>query len=107
MVLLGLLELIDGKTAQQAVDLPRFHHQYLPDEISMEAGALDAETIAALEAKGHVVKALDRTWGNMQVVSWDLTTGAVAAGTDPRWEGVGKGALGENAEAGDKSAIFR
>ena len=107
MVLLGLLELMDGKTAQQAADLPRYHHQYLPDEISIEADALDAETIAALEAKGHAVKALDRTWGNMQVVTWDLATGAVAAGTDPRWKGVGKGALGEDADAQDKSAIFR
>ena len=37
MVLLALVALMDGATAQEAVALPRFHHQYLPDEISAEA----------------------------------------------------------------------
>lgn len=106
MVLLGLLELMDGQSAQAAAALPRYHHQYLPDEISAEPGALDADTIAALETKGHSIRQMDRTWGNMQVVVWDLPTGQVQAGSDPRWEGVGKGALGEALEVGEE-AIFR
>ena len=92
MVLLGLLELMDGKSAQAAADLPRFHHQYLPDAISAEQGAFDAGQIAALQARGHVVNAGERTWGNMQVVTWDRATGEVTAGSDSRWKGVGKGA---------------
>jgi gamma-glutamyltranspeptidase/glutathione hydrolase len=38
----------------------------------------------------------------MQVVVWNRATGAVEAGTDSRWEGVGKAADG----SGD-DAIFR
>ncbi|MBB5015675.1 gamma-glutamyltransferase [Rehaibacterium terrae] len=97
MVLLGLLELMDGQSAQAATDLPRFHHQYLPDVISAEPDAFTPEEIAALEAKGHRVSAGERSWGNMQVVVWDRTTGAVQAGSDPRWKGVGKGATGDEA----------
>jgi gamma-glutamyltranspeptidase/glutathione hydrolase len=92
MVLLGLLELMDGESAQAAVELPRFHHQYLPDVIAAEPGALSADEVAALERRGFAVSPAERPWGNMQVAVWDRTTGAVEAGTDPRWKGVGKAA---------------
>ncbi len=101
MVLLGLLELMDGSGAQAAADLPRFHHQYLPDAISAEAGAFSAEEIAQLQARGHVVNGAERNWGNMQIVTWNRATGEVEAGSDGRWKGVGKGAT----TAGD--AIYR
>jgi gamma-glutamyltranspeptidase/glutathione hydrolase len=92
MVLLGLMELMDGRGAQAAVERPRFHHQYLPDAISAEPGAFTPEEVAALQAMGHTVNAAERTWGNMQVVTWNRGNGAVEAGSDPRWKGVGKGA---------------
>jgi gamma-glutamyltranspeptidase/glutathione hydrolase len=100
-VLLGLIELMQGSGAQAAVDLPRFHHQYLPDAISAEAGAFNAEQVAALQAMGHTVNAGERTWGNMQVVLWNRNDGTVEAGSDPRWKGVGKGATT------DVEAIYR
>lgn len=93
MVLLGLMDLMDGASAQAAADLPRIHHQYLPDVVLAEPGALTTEEIAGLEAMGHTVKVSDSTWGNMQVVTWDQRSGAVGAGSDRRNEGVGKGAL--------------
>jgi gamma-glutamyltranspeptidase/glutathione hydrolase len=40
---------------QQAVDWPRFHHQWLPDELRMEAG-FSPDTIALLESRGHKIK---------------------------------------------------
>ncbi|MBL8273866.1 MAG: gamma-glutamyltransferase, partial [Xanthomonadales bacterium] len=92
MVLLALVALMDGATAQEAVALPRFHHQYLPDEISAEAKAFDASEVAALQQRGHTVTVATRTWGNMYIASWDLRSGAVATGADPRWEGEGRGA---------------
>src|SRR3546814_9684203 len=55
MVLLGMLELMDGGSAQAASDLPRYHHQYLPDVISAEAGAFSNDEIQGLQAKGHTV----------------------------------------------------
>ena len=40
MVLLATLDLVDGKTAQEIVAAPRIHHQYQPDTLQHEAGAL-------------------------------------------------------------------
>ena len=90
MVLIGLLELMDGATAEAAAAAPRFHHQYLPDRITAERDALDDATVAALQARGHEVEVLDRTWGNMNVAVWNRLTGAVSGASDPRSEGVGK-----------------
>lgn len=104
MVLLGLLELMDGSSAQAAADLPRFHHQYLPDTISAEAGALSDSDIAALQARGHAVTVEQRSWGNMQIAVWNRRTGDVETGSDGRWEGVGKGAT---REVPADTAIFR
>lgn len=38
---------------QQAVDLPRFHHQWLPDVVLMEEKSFSEATIADLESKGY------------------------------------------------------
>src|SRR5690606_32841060 len=83
-VLLGILGYEDGLTAQEVAALPRIHHQWLPDVISAEPGALSPATIAALEAMGHEVNAGEDTWGNLQTVSWDRQTGVLSGGTDPR-----------------------
>jgi gamma-glutamyltranspeptidase/glutathione hydrolase len=40
---------------QDAVDAPRFHHQWLPDTITMERG-YSPDTIQLLEARGHQVE---------------------------------------------------
>lgn len=101
MVLLGLMELMDGGGAQAAADRPRYHHQYLPDAILAEPGALPGDVVAQLESMGHTVRVADSTWGNMQVVLWNRRSGEVEAGSDRRWKAVGKGALGAPA------AIYR
>jgi gamma-glutamyltranspeptidase/glutathione hydrolase len=44
---------------QEAVDAPRFHHQWLPDTLQVEPGALSPPVIAALEAMGHKVVPLE------------------------------------------------
>ena len=83
-VLLGILGYDDGLSAQQVAALPRFHHQWLPDVISAEAGALDAATVKALQAMGHTVNAGEAPWGNLQTVEWDKRTNALSGGSDPR-----------------------
>jgi gamma-glutamyltranspeptidase/glutathione hydrolase len=67
--------------------LPRFHHQYLPDAVQYEAGAFDAGMIKALTGRGHQLKLLDSTYGNMQAIYWDRKTGQVTAASDPRGAG--------------------
>ena len=86
MVILGILDFLEGNDPQSWVSLPRFHHQYLPDEISAETDALTEEQIAALEARGHTVTVRQRPWGNMHAVLWDLAAGELSAAHDPRWE---------------------
>ena len=43
-VLLGILGYDAGLTPQQVAALPRFHHQWMPDVISAETGAIDRRT---------------------------------------------------------------
>ncbi|HET8773711.1 MAG TPA: gamma-glutamyltransferase, partial [Thermoanaerobaculia bacterium] len=53
-VLQSIVNVIDfDMDIQQAVSAPRFHHQWLPDHIFWERLDLDADTWAALEARGH------------------------------------------------------
>lgn len=83
-VLIGILAYDDGLGAQQVAAKPRIHHQWMPDVITAEQGALSPEAIKALEAMGHKVNAGERTWGNLQTVSWDKRTNTLEGGTDPR-----------------------
>jgi gamma-glutamyltranspeptidase / glutathione hydrolase len=102
-VLLGLLTIMDGGSAADATALPRFHHQYLPDVISAEPGAFTPDEMKALETRGFTVSAGENTWGNMNVVLWDIAKDRVDAAADGRWKGVGKGAT----EASTEGAIYR
>ena len=53
-VLLTVLNLVDyGMDLQEAVDAPRFHHQWLPDQTWVEARALSPDTRRLLEGWGH------------------------------------------------------
>jgi len=84
MVLLGILDFMDGNGPESWVTLPRYHHQYLPDTVFAEADAFTPEDVAALEAMGHTVEVGNRRWGNMHGVMWDRKTGEVTAGSDQR-----------------------
>ena len=56
VVLQVLTNVIDhGMTIAEAVQAPRIHHQWLPDEVMIEA-PLPADTVKALEARGHAVR---------------------------------------------------
>ena len=89
MAVQATLGFLDGEDAAQVVAAPRIHHQYLPDLLMFEPGALNEAQISGLEALGHHVKVQSRRWGNMQAVIWNTKTGAVEAAADPRGEGVG------------------
>ena len=91
-VLLGILGYDDGLSAQQVAALPRIHHQWMPDVISAEQGALDPDTVKALQAMGHTVNAGEGSWGNLQTVAWDRVSDTLEGGTDPR-NAVGKAAV--------------
>lgn len=99
MVLLGLLEYVDGGDAEAIVSRPRLHHQYLPDEIQFEPDALTGGEREALEAMGHRLEQRDERYGNMQAITRNSVTGEVTAASDPR--GIGAGivfGIGEDEE---------
>ena len=89
MVILGTLDYLKGMSAAEIVADPRYHHQYLPDVVEYEKGALTDEEITRLKAMGHQLEQGSRRWGNMEVITWDFATGNVAAASDPRGEGEG------------------
>ena len=88
MNVLAMLEYLAGKTPAQWVASPRVHHQYLPDVLGFEPGALTKQQQQRLEKKGHTVQELTRNYGNQQVLFWQKNTGQSAAASDPRGQGV-------------------
>lgn len=88
MLLLATLEFARGQSAQAIVNLPRYHHQYLPDAIRFEPSAMDEELLAALRSRDHVVRPVERAYGNMHAIVWDRQNRNVSAASDYR--GIGK-----------------
>jgi gamma-glutamyltranspeptidase/glutathione hydrolase len=72
-----------GLNIQQAVDAPRFHHQYLPDKLDLEPG-FSPEVVAGLRAMGYEVNITDRHWSNGECIAVDSRTGELEGGQDHR-----------------------
>ncbi|MEZ5354598.1 MAG: gamma-glutamyltransferase [Bryobacteraceae bacterium] len=86
-VLQVILNVVDhGMNIQDAIDAPRFHHQWQPDKLSMERG-FSPDTIHLLEAKGHVIAPIS----GVAIVEAIVSEGGwLQGGTDGR--GAGKAA---------------
>nr|WP_255840526.1 gamma-glutamyltransferase [Pseudomonas benzenivorans] len=84
MVLLAILEYLDGQPIARWPSVPRYHHQFLPDLIEHEPDAFSPAQMAALEARGHQLKSVNRKYGNQQVLLWDKPGARVEAASDPR-----------------------
>jgi len=55
-----IMNVVDfGMDIEDAVEAPRFHHQWLPDIIQFESIGFSPETIEALEDRGHSIKYRD------------------------------------------------
>ena len=72
-----------GLNIQQAVDAPRFHHQYLPDKLYLEAG-FAPETLDGLKALGYDLEIKDGHWSNGECIAIDGKTGELLGGQDHR-----------------------
>ncbi|MFO7603650.1 MAG: gamma-glutamyltransferase [Gammaproteobacteria bacterium] len=90
MVLLGIQAFIEGHDAERIVTMPRFHHQYLPDQVQMEAEAFSREQQQQLHSLGHILTVIENGFGNMQLVTWNKSTASVSAASDPRGEGMAR-----------------
>jgi gamma-glutamyltranspeptidase/glutathione hydrolase len=70
-------------TGREAVDAPRMHHQWLPDQITIERPWLDETGLTALRAKGHTVTPTQRQ-GSAQTIWIDPKTGTAYGVADMR-----------------------
>lgn len=68
---------------QQAIDFPRIHHQWLPDELVFEPNGLSGDTQKALVALGHKL-AKPRYLGDAEGIMIEEKTGVRLGATDPR-----------------------
>lgn len=81
-VLSVLLALADGDGLRAAVARPRLHHQWLPDRLELEDGALAAPARAELERLGHAVARVESI-GRVNAAA-RLADGTFQAAGDPR-----------------------
>ena len=83
-VLCVLSNVIDyGMNIQQAIDAPRIHHQWLPDEVVWEPYGLSGDTQRALTSRGHTL-AKPRYLGDAEGIMIEEKTGVRLGATDPR-----------------------
>ena len=83
-VLETILAVVDfGMNAQEAVDAPRFHHQWLPDRIQYERHGLSPDTMAQLERRGHTLQMI-RAQGAAQVIVYNRDEDMLEGGSDRR-----------------------
>jgi gamma-glutamyltranspeptidase/glutathione hydrolase len=72
-----------GMNIQQAIDFPRIHHQWLPDELVFEPYGLSGDTQKALVALGHKL-AKPHYLGDAEGIMIEEKTGVRLGATDPR-----------------------
>jgi gamma-glutamyltranspeptidase/glutathione hydrolase len=74
-----------GLDIQEAVNAPRFHHQWLPDTLFLEQG-ISPDTRHLLEGKGHKL-VMRHLWGDGECIAVDLKTGERLGASDGRNNG--------------------
>jgi gamma-glutamyltranspeptidase/glutathione hydrolase len=98
-VLMGVVDY--GLNIQQAVNAPRFHDQWLPDEIKLERVGFSPDTVRILEHMGHKVSvdanidslpgqpmgSKEEYWGDAQCIEIDPNTGERLGASDGRHNG--------------------
>ncbi|PKP26381.1 MAG: gamma-glutamyltransferase [Bacteroidetes bacterium HGW-Bacteroidetes-2] len=78
-------------TMQEAVDAPRFHHQWLPDEITFEPDSFSPDLIQKLENKGFKISQKNTSIIGSITAILVLKDGNYEAGADRRRDNKGVG----------------
>jgi gamma-glutamyltranspeptidase/glutathione hydrolase len=84
-VLMGVVDY--GLNIQQAVNAPRFHDQWMPDEIVIEPTGISPDTVGILERMGHKFKKSRDYMGDAECIAIDDKTGERLGASDGRNEG--------------------
>jgi gamma-glutamyltranspeptidase / glutathione hydrolase len=80
-ILMGVVDY--GLDIQQAVNAPRFHHQWEPDVIFVEGAGISPDTIKLLEARGHKIR-VQGYWSDGECIAVDPKTGDLLGAPDGR-----------------------
>jgi gamma-glutamyltranspeptidase/glutathione hydrolase len=84
-VLCVIMNVVDyNMNIQQALDTPRIHHQWLPDELVFEPYGMSGDTQRALAARGHKLVDRPRYLGDAEGIMIEEKTGVRLGATDPR-----------------------
>ncbi|GEM50954.1 gamma-glutamyltransferase [Empedobacter brevis NBRC 14943 = ATCC 43319] len=79
----SVLNVVDfGMSMQEAVAAPRFHHQWLPDQIDYEPNAISENVRESLQQKGYLLKER-KPYGRVEGILVNAD-GTYQAGADPR-----------------------
>ena len=83
-----LMGIVDyGLNIQQAVNAPRFHDQWMPDQIEVEATGISPDTLGLLEHMGHKIEMARGYWGDAECIAVDEKTGELLGASDGRNDG--------------------
>jgi gamma-glutamyltranspeptidase / glutathione hydrolase len=83
-VLMGVLDY--GMNIQEAVNAPRFHHQWMPDTVNVEK-LFSPDTVNALRQMGYNVQVGTSYWSDAECIAIDDKTGERLGGSDGRNNG--------------------
>ena len=82
-ILMGVVDY--GMDIQEAVNAPRFHHQWLPDQVFLERG-ISPDTVRMLEGMGHKT-VTQYQWSDGECIAIDPKTGERLGASDGRNNG--------------------
>jgi gamma-glutamyltranspeptidase / glutathione hydrolase len=83
-ILMGVIDY--GLDIQQAVNAPRFHHQWEPDEIDIEKVGISPDTVKLLQARGHKIRD-EGYWSDGECIAVDPKSGELLGAADGRNSG--------------------
>jgi len=82
-ILMGVVDY--GLDIQEAVNAPRFHHQWIPDHLKVE-DRISPDTLAILRTKGHKIE-VEHLWGDGECIEVDPKSGERLGASDGRNNG--------------------
>jgi gamma-glutamyltranspeptidase / glutathione hydrolase len=82
-ILMGVVDF--GLDIQEAVNAPRFHHQWMPDHLVAE-DRISPDTLAILRTRGHTIE-VEHLWGDGECIAVDQKSGERLGASDGRNNG--------------------